>query len=117
MSDWRRACALADLPPDAIRGFSFRLGDIDEIAVALVRRGDRVFAVNDRCPHRGAPFSQLGLIDEQGDLVCGWHNWVFGVEDGKRVGGWPRKSRICTYAVEVRAGEVLVDLGGAEPAR
>lgn len=53
----------------------------------------QVFAVEDFCPHRGAPLS-LGYV-ENGELVCGYHGLVMGCEGktvampGQRVSGFP----------------------------
>jgi len=45
-------------------------------------RENQVAAVEDFCPHRGAPLS-LGYV-EDGNLVCGYHGLVMGC-DGKTV--------------------------------
>ncbi len=51
------------------------------LAVAIFRTaGDQVFALLDRCPHRGGPLSQ-GIVF--GDSVaCPLHNWTIGLADG-----------------------------------
>jgi phenylpropionate dioxygenase-like ring-hydroxylating dioxygenase large terminal subunit len=52
-----------------------------------------VVAVEDFCPHRGAPLS-LGYV-ENGNLVCGYHGLVMGCDGktvdmpGQRVRGFP----------------------------
>ncbi|WOE32921.1 MULTISPECIES: aromatic ring-hydroxylating dioxygenase subunit alpha [unclassified Acinetobacter] len=54
---------------------------------------NKVYAVEDFCPHRGAPLS-LGFI-EDGNLVCGYHGLVMGCDGktvsmpGQRVRGFP----------------------------
>ncbi|MCB1621659.1 MAG: Rieske 2Fe-2S domain-containing protein, partial [Thiothrix sp.] len=80
----------------------------------------KVHAVEDFCPHRGAPLS-LGFI--QGEhLVCGYHGLVMGCE-GKTVSMTQQKvdrfPRIKAYPVEVRYGYVWVwpgDAGKADKA-
>ncbi len=74
----------------------------------------KVAAVEDFCPHRGAPLS-LGSI-EDGQLVCGYHGLKMG-RDGKtlsmpkqRVGGFPC---VKSYPVEERYGFVWVWTGDA----
>ena len=37
--------------------------------IVLVREGDRVYALHDRCPHRGIPLSQ-GRREFPGMLTC-----------------------------------------------
>ena len=105
---WRSAGAVADLPEDELIGVELRDGADRPVKVALVRRGGAVFAVHDRCPHRGAPFSELGLIDEDGTLLCGWHYWGFDLTSGchTEVEG----IRVCTFPTRVVDGAVEVDL-------
>lgn len=71
-----------------------------------------VVAVEDFCPHRGAPLS-LGYV-ENGNLVCGYHGLVMGC-DGKtvsmpaqRVQGFPCNK---TYAVVEKADFIWIWLG------
>jgi phenylpropionate dioxygenase-like ring-hydroxylating dioxygenase large terminal subunit len=45
------------------------------IALARDSRG-QVFALEDRCPHRGAPLSSGSIEDDV--LVCPYHGWSFG---------------------------------------
>ncbi len=83
--------------------------------IAFYRDGaGKVAAVEDFCPHRGAPLS-LGYI-EDGQLVCGYHGLKMG-RDGKtlsmpkqRVGGFPC---VKSYPVEERYGFVWVWTGDA----
>ncbi len=83
--------------------------------IAFYRNTDgKVGAVEDFCPHRGAPLS-LGYV-EDGGLVCGYHGLKMGA-DGKtismpkqRVGGFPC---VKSYPVEERYGFVWVWTGDA----
>lgn len=69
----------------------------------------KVAAVEDFCPHRGAPLS-LGYVCE-GKLVCGYHGLEMGCDGktiampGQRVGGFPA---IRSFPVEERYGFVWV---------
>jgi vanillate monooxygenase len=80
----------------------------------------KVAALEDFCPHRGAPLS-LGYVSE-GKLVCGYHGLEMGCEGktiampGQRVGGFPC---IRSYPVVERYGFVWVwpgDASKADPA-
>ena len=77
-------------------------------------------AVEDFCPHRGAPLS-LGYV-ENGNLVCGYHGLVMGCDGktvempGQRVRGFPCNK---TFAVVERYGFIWVwpgDQDKADPA-
>jgi vanillate O-demethylase monooxygenase subunit len=78
-------------------------------------QGGKVAAVEDFCPHRGAPLS-LGFVRD-GNLVCGYHGLEMGCEGkavampGQRVRGFPC---IRSYAVEERHGFIWVWPGARE---
>jgi 3-phenylpropionate/trans-cinnamate dioxygenase ferredoxin subunit len=73
---YRRALALAELPPGTMRRVTF--GDLD-ILLAHTPKG--VAAVADRCPHMSAPLS-LGELD--GCVVaCPLHNGRFDLATGE----------------------------------
>jgi nitrite reductase (NADH) small subunit len=53
--------------------------------VAVFRTGDeRLFAIDDRCPHKGGPLSQ-GIV-HGASVTCPLHNWVISLESGKAQG-------------------------------
>ncbi len=72
--------------------------DGQHLALIVIRdASDALHVFTDQCPHRGAPFSDVGLLDE-GRLICGWHYWSFQLEDGVNphmpescVKKWPHK--------------------------
>jgi vanillate O-demethylase monooxygenase subunit len=80
--------------------------------------GGKVAAVEDFCPHRGAPLS-LGRVCE-GHLVCGYHGLAMGGDGktvsmpGQRVRGFPA---IASYPIEERYGFVWVWPGDASLAK
>ncbi len=93
--------------------------------LAFFRRGDRVFATKDECPHRGTPLS-LGK-DEFPDtrtIACRYHGWVFDLTDGRCVGALTDgpdspvvgRIRVKTYPVEERKGVLWVWMGERHPA-
>ena len=77
MSSWKPICFLADIPVLGARRVNRPSGH----AVAIFRNAeDKVFALLDRCPHKGGPLSQ-GIVF--GDSVaCPLHNWTIGLADG-----------------------------------
>lgn len=94
--------------------------------IVLVRDGDVVRGLHDRCPHRGVPLS-LGRRQFEGTLSCVYHGWTFDLETGtlKAVLTDGPDSPICgkvgvaTYPVEERLGMLWVYIGdvasGEEP--
>jgi nitrite reductase (NADH) small subunit len=98
-------CALDDLPPLGARVIE-RPGHPDGNVAVFRGTDDRVFAVLDRCPHKGGPLSQ-GIV--YGDRVaCPLHNWSIELATGSAVA--PDVGCARTFAVRVEAGLVLVAL-------
>lgn len=77
---WIAVGSIDDIPPRGAR--CVRNGDM---AVAVFRTADdRIFALEDRCPHRGGPLSQ-GIVHD-GCVTCPLHNWVISLESGRAQG-------------------------------
>ena len=103
-STWTKA---ADLDVLKTRGrMVFRKAG-RQIALFDTPRG--VLACNNRCPHEGYPLRE-GSLDGGCVLTCNWHNWKFELESGRNLYGG---EGLRTWPVEVRGGEVWIDL--AEP--
>ena len=100
--DWKVICRVEDIPVLGSRRVARERG----VDVAVFRTGeDRVFALLDRCPHRGGPLSQ-GIVF--GDSVaCPLHNWTIGLDDGCARGA----DEGCTprFACRVEGGQVMLD--------
>ena len=77
MTDWKAICTVTDIPVLGARRVERKAGS----AVAIFRNTeDKVFALLDRCPHKGGPLSQ-GIVF--GDSVaCPLHIWTIGPADG-----------------------------------
>ncbi|MFQ5718044.1 MAG: Rieske (2Fe-2S) protein [Acidobacteriota bacterium] len=97
-ASWHDAAALADLDEEI--GIPVRIGST---AIALFRAADRVYALDDFCPHQGSPLSS-GLTRD-GVLTCPLHAWQFRLSDGANVDGGPG---LCAYPVRVLDGRIQV---------
>ena len=98
--DWIDIGAMADIPPRGSRLVSTPTGDIALFKTAA----GRIFALWDKCPHKGGPLSQ-GIV--HGDSVtCPLHNWIIGLETGEVKG----PDQGCARRVEMRleAGRILL---------
>ncbi len=79
MSDWKKLCPLEEIPRLGSRVVASEHGDIAIFRLA----NDEVFAVHDKCPHKGGPLSQ-GIVSG-GTVTCPLHGWKIGFEDGEAV--------------------------------
>ena len=100
--DWKPICRVDDIPVLGAR----RVNRAEGHAVAIFRNAeDKVFALLDRCPHKGGPLSQ-GIVF--GDSVaCPLHNWTIGLADGCAKA--PDAGCTQRFAVKVDGGQVLLD--------
>ena len=75
------------------------------IPVMLLRKGHEVYAIGDRCPHRGGPLHK-GTLD--GDVVtCPWHGSEFDVRTGGVVHG-PSAAPALLFETRVEEGKVQI---------
>src|SRR5436189_1133150 len=72
--------------------------------VCLIAADDRVYAVDNRCPHLGFPLHRGSVAD--GILTCHWHHARFDVASGGGFDLWA--DDLPTAEVQVRGGEVWV---------
>lgn len=101
MHDWIEICGVDDIPRLGARTVA-RAGGCD---LALFRTaGDEVFALLDRCPHKGGPLSQ-GIVFGR-SVACPLHNWTIALDDGRAAA--PDEGCARSYAVRIEQGRVYV---------
>jgi len=94
-----RICRLDDIPKLGAR--RFHRGDGKTIAVFRTA-ADKVFALHDRCPHRGGPLSQGIVFGES--VACPLHNWCIDLKSGAAAA--PDEGAVERFEVEVVEGIV-----------
>ena len=78
MPEWKEICRIEDIPVLGAR----RVARDQGLDVAIFRNeADEVFALLDRCPHKGGPLSQ-GIVFGS-SVACPLHNWTIGLCDGQ----------------------------------
>lgn len=114
MNDWKAICRVDDIPVLGARRVQRPAG----AAVAIFRTADdRVFALLDRCPHKGGPLSQGIVFGEH--VACPLHNWAISLVDGQARA--PDIGCATRFAVRVDGGDVslradeLATLATTEP--
>ncbi len=97
---WIDIGALEDVP-----ALGARVVKTTEGCVAIFRTaGDRVFALDDRCPHKGGPLSE-GIVHGN-QVTCPLHAWVFSLETGMAQGA--DEGMVQTYLVKVEGGRLML---------
>ena len=103
MGDWKLVCRVEDIPVLGSRRVA-RPGGMD---VAVFRNdADQVFALLDRCPHKGGPLSQ-GIVFGT-SVACPLHNWTIGLDDG--CAKQPDEGCTQKFSVKVEDGAVYLNV-------
>jgi nitrite reductase (NADH) small subunit len=99
---WIEVCRVEDIPVLGSRRVSRPQG----LDVAVFRNSeDVVFALLDRCPHKGGPLSQ-GIVFGT-HVACPLHNWTIGLNDG--CAREPDEGCTPKFSVRVDGGAVYLD--------
>jgi nitrite reductase (NADH) small subunit len=100
-TNWIDLGALDDIPRRGARRMRSEAG-----CLALFRtHDDRVFALEDRCPHKNGPLSQ-GIVHGT-SVTCPLHNWVIDLETGDAAGA--DAGHVATYPLRVTDGRLMID--------
>ena len=107
MPRWIEICGVDDIAPLGARVVRREAG----ADVAVFRTADdRVFALLDRCPHRGGPLSE-GIVFGT-SVACPLHAWTIGIDTGEAVA--PDRGCVRRFAVHVADGRVHLDAAELE---
>ncbi|MGH6639082.1 MAG: nitrite reductase small subunit NirD, partial [Polaromonas sp.] len=102
MSNWKPVCQVTDIPVLGSR----RVARPQGLDVAVFRNDqDEVFALLDRCPHKGGPLSQ-GIVFGT-SVACPLHNWTIGLADGCAKA--PDEGCTPKFSIKVVDGAVYLD--------
>lgn len=105
MSDWTEICKVSDLPQLGAR----RVQRAKGLDVAVFRtQNDAVYALLDRCPHKGGVLSQ-GIVFGT-SVACPGHNWTIRLDDGQA----QAPDEGCTPSFQVRVQDGVVYLNTQE---
>lgn len=99
---WIAVGSLEDIPP-----LGGRYVETDKGQIALLRNEtDEIFAVENRCPHRGGPLSE-GYVS--GKVVfCPLHNWQIDLTKGEALP--PDVGCVKAYPVKIESGQIFLSL-------
>lgn len=100
--NWTAIGSIADIPRRGARCVQTPMGRIAVFRTA----DDRVFAIEDRCPHKGGPLAQ-GIV-HGASVTCPLHNWVISLETGKALGA--DEGAVRTIPVRVEGDRLFIAL-------
>jgi nitrite reductase (NADH) small subunit len=102
MTQWKKICLVSEIPVLGSRRVTRAKG----VDVAVFRNADdEVFALLDRCPHKGGPLSQ-GIVFGT-SVACPLHNWTIDLKGGCAKG--PDEGCTPKFAVKVEGDQVHLD--------
>ncbi len=99
---WIRLCEVDEIPRLGSRVVERPSGNLAVFRTAQ----DKVFAVQDSCPHKNGPLSQ-GIVHGE-SVTCPLHGWQIGLEDGQAKA--PDEGCVRRFPVRVHEGIVYLDL-------
>jgi nitrite reductase (NADH) small subunit len=101
-NEWTPICRVEDIPVLGARRVARERG----AEVSIFRAADdHVFALLDRCPHKGGPLSQ-GIVFGH-SVACPLHNWTIELATGEARA--PDVGCAARFAVKVQDGIVHLD--------
>ena len=102
MSDYLKACAVADVPDEgAIRVI------VNGVPLAIVRSDGDIYAIFDVCSHQDVPLSEGDV--EDGGIECWLHGSRFDLTTGRPT-SLPATRPVPVYPVKIDGDDVLVAL-------
>ena len=102
VNGWQLICAVTEIPQLGARVVKSAHGDI-----AVSRNADdEVFALLDKCPHKGGPLSQ-GIVFGR-KVACPLHGWNIALDDGNAVA--PDVGCARSFPIKIENGTVFLQL-------
>jgi nitrite reductase (NADH) small subunit len=101
MKGWIEIGTLDDIPRRGARCVVTPLGKIGVFRT----QDDRVFAIEDRCPHKQGPLSQ-GIVHGM-SVSCPLHNWAISLETGEAQGA--DKGAVRSFAVKRDGDRIFLE--------
>ena len=93
----------SEIPSLGARRFKREDGKV----IAIFRNAeDKVFALQDKCPHKGGPLSQ-GIVHGN-SVTCPLHNWVINLQTGQAQGA--DKGATQTIPLRIENGRLILDV-------
>jgi 3-phenylpropionate/trans-cinnamate dioxygenase ferredoxin subunit len=99
-----RLCALEELSPGVARRF-----DVAGHRIVVVRIGDDLYALGDRCSHANYSLSEGEVLEEEREIECWKHGSTFSLVTGAPQ-SLPATRPVPVYEVRREGADVVVVL-------
>lgn len=106
MSDWIEVGMLNDIPKLGARVVKRAEGDIAVFRTA----DDKVFALRDKCPHKGGQLSQGIVMGNR--VACPLHDWKIGLDNG--IAAEPDEGCAASFPIKMQGEKIMLSLTPAE---
>jgi nitrite reductase (NADH) small subunit len=98
--NWIDIGSLSEIPRLGARVVRTRQGDIAVFRTAE----DEIFALRDKCPHRGGPLSQ-GIVHGK-RVACPLHDWKIHLDSGEAVA--PDEGCAASFPVRLEGDRIML---------
>ncbi len=105
-------CHLSDIPDGSSKGFTIGEGP-GAFELFVTRKGERIFAYENSCPHTGGPLDWMPdkFIDrDSGHILCATHAALFRVETGECLAGPCAGDWLRALSVDIEDGKILLEI-------
>ena len=84
-----------------------KLVEIEGRQIALIRSGDKYYALDNVCTHRGGPLAEGSVVGSE--VECPWHGAHFDLETGE-VRQPPAARGVTAYSVRLQGSDIEIEL-------
>lgn len=107
MSNWVKVAPFDEIPKLGARVVRTKDSEQKEFDIGVFRtEDDRIFAINNSCPHKGGPLSQGIVYSDK--VACPLHSWKISLVDGKAEE--PDVGETACFNTKVEGGIVYLEL-------
>ncbi|HEV3258916.1 MAG TPA: non-heme iron oxygenase ferredoxin subunit [Gemmataceae bacterium] len=96
-----KVATVQELPPETSKQVT-----VGKRTIALFNCHGAYYAIDDTCPHRGAPLSEGTVLGNE--VTCPWHGARFDLTTGSNLCP-PARNGVTAYTVQVVGDEIHVD--------
>jgi len=96
-------------PLDELTSGEARRFEVGRHQLCVVRIGDDVYAIGDRCSHADYSLSEGEIYSDEREIECWKHGSTFSLETGEPQ-SLPATQAVPTYRIRVEDGNVVVSV-------